>query len=164
MNIPTNKNRSWVAGLHEGIQRLDQDRQRAIMKPAGAACASDLMSLCEKYLGKEVRSLDDLVTGWNVLREKRNLTGKWEYEGNGLRGVFGECGCPLVCSGLIALHPVQCYCSQGLMETIFSRVTGKEVEVEIGRSIGRGDDVCDFFVKLESPRTEYGDGGDDGKD
>ncbi|BDV42146.1 hypothetical protein GURASL_10690 [Geotalea uraniireducens] len=154
MNIPVDKNRSWVAGLHEGIQLLDRDRQRAIMQPAGAACATDLISLCAKYLGKEVRSLEDLVTGWNALREKRNLQGRWVFEGGGIRGIFGECGCPLVRSGLIELHPVQCYCSQGMMETIFSRVTGRAVEVEIGRAIGRGDEVCDFFVNFESPRPD----------
>lgn len=154
MNIPVTKNRSWVTGLHEGIRRLDRDQQRAIMQPAGAECAVDLMALCAKYLGKEVSSLEDLVTGWNTLREKRNLKGKWVFEGGGIRGIFGECGCPLVRSGLVELHPVQCYCSQGMMETIFSRVAGRPVEVEIGRAIGRGDDVCDFFVKFESPRTD----------
>jgi hypothetical protein len=129
-------------------KHVDQDQQRAIMKPAGEACASDLLALCEEYLGYEVRSVEDLVAGWNALREQRNLTGAWAFEGNGLRGVFGECGCPLVCSGLIELHPVQCHCSQGLMESIFSHVAHKAVEVEIRRSIGRGDDVCDFFIRL----------------
>jgi predicted hydrocarbon binding protein len=148
MNIPVNKNRAWMARLHESIDQLDQNLQQSIMKPAGEACASDLMSLCEKYLGKKVISVADLVTGWNILREKRNLKGTWEFEGNGIRGIFGECGCPLVCSGLIELHPVQCLCSQGLMETIFSRVAEKPVDVEIRRSIGRGDDVCDFFIRL----------------
>ncbi|MBI1919584.1 MAG: hypothetical protein HYS23_00740 [Geobacter sp.] len=148
MNIPVNKSRSWMARLHESIDQLDQTQQQTIMKPAGEACASDLMSLCEKYLGKKVSSVTDLVTGWNILREKRNLKGTWEFEGNGVRGIFGECGCPLVCSGLIELHPVQCHCSQGLMETIFSRVAEKPVDVEIRRSIGRGDDVCDFFIRL----------------
>lgn len=148
MSIPINKNRRWMARLHESIDQLDQNLKYTIMKPAGEACASDLMSLCEKYLGKEVSSLEDLVTGWNVLREKRNLQGKWAFEGNGVRGIFGECGCPLVQSGLIELHSVQCYCSQGLMETIFSQVTKKTVEVEIRRSIGRGDEVCDFIIKV----------------
>jgi hypothetical protein len=115
---------------------------------AGKSCATDLLLLCEKYLGEEVSSVEDLVTGWNIIRDKRNLTGRWEFEGNTLRGIFGECGCPLVRSGLIELHPVQCYCSQGMMETVFSQVSGKTVEVEIKRSIGRGDDVCDFLIKL----------------
>jgi hypothetical protein len=82
-----------------------------------------------------------------MIREKRGLTGRWEYEEKGIRGIFGECGCPLVRSGLIELHPVQCYCSQGMMETIFSHIAGRPIEVEIPRTIARGGDACEFLVK-----------------
>lgn len=148
MNIPINKNRSWIARLHEGIAHLDENLKSAIMRPAGEACAADLLSLCEKYLGKKVASIEDLVTGWNIVRDKGSLKGKWEFEGSTLRAIFGECGCPLVRSGLIELHPVQCYCSQGMMETIFYQVSKKRVEVKIKRSIGRGDDACEFLVNF----------------
>jgi len=148
MSIPINKNRSWTAHLHKSIDQLDERTKAAIMRPAGVACASDIFSLCEKHLGKKVESLEDLVKGWNIVRGRLHLTGKWVLEGDGVTGVFGECGCPLVRSGLIELHPVQCYCSQGLMETIFSQAAGRPVEVELKRTIGRGDEVCEFSVKL----------------
>ena len=148
MNIPIHKNRSWIAALHKGIDQMDERTKAAIMRPAGIACASDLLSLCEKYLEKKIESIEDLVTGWNIVRERRHLTDKWLLEGNSITGVFNECGCPLVNSGLIELHPVQCYCSQGLMETIFSEVAARPVQVEIKRSIGRGDKVCEFSVKF----------------
>lgn len=148
MNIPIDKNRSWMASVYEGIDQLDQNVKAAIMKPAGQACADDIVLLCEKYLGRPVKTVDDLVSGWNTIRERRNLTGKWEIKGNNIRGIFGECGCPLVRSGLIELHPVHCYCSQNMMETVFSRISEKPVEVKINRSIGRGDDVCDFLIRL----------------
>jgi hypothetical protein len=148
MDIPIKKNRSWMARLHDGIDHLDQDLKYAIMKPAGEACASDILLLCERYLGKKVSTVEDIIAGWNIIRDRRNLKGRWVIEGNTLRGIFGECGCPLVRSGLIELHPVQCYCSQGMMETIFSQVSKKTIEVEIKRSIGRGDDVCDFLINL----------------
>jgi len=148
MNLPTNKNKSWISLLHKSINGLDEAQQAAIMKPCGQGCASDILSLCEKFLGKKVDSLEDLITGWNMIRDKRGLTGRWEFESNAVRGIFKECGCPLVSSGLIELHPVQCYCSQGMMETIFSKVARKPIEVEIKQTIGRGDDVCHFLVKI----------------
>lgn len=156
MNIPIDKNRNWMAGVYEGIDRLDQNGKAAIMKPAGEACAADIVTLCEKNLGRKINSVDDLLSGWNILRDRRQLTGRWESQGNVIRGIFGECGCPLVRSGLIELHPVHCYCSQGMMETIFSRVSKKPVEVKINRSIGRGDDACEFLIKLSSPYMESG--------
>ncbi len=148
MNIPVDKNRSWMARLYESIDRLDQSTKAAIMKPAGQACADDIVLLCEKYLGRAVNTVDDLVSGWNMVRERRNLTGRWEIQGNVIKGVFGECGCPLVRSGLVELHPVQCYCSQAMMETVFSRVAKKPADVRINRSIGRGDEACEFLIKL----------------
>jgi hypothetical protein len=148
MGIAAKKNQRWVAGLHEGIDQLDQDLKNKIMKPAGNNCALDLLALCEKYLEKRIESIEGLVSGWNVLREKRNLKGKWEFEGKNIRGIFGECGCPLVQSGLIRLHPVHCYCSQQMMENIFSRMTKEKVEVAIKRSICRGDNACEFLVRL----------------
>ena len=149
MLVPIRKNKSWVSRLHAGIDALEEDAKRAVMRPAGEACASDLLRLCEKTLCRKVESIEDLVAGWNTVRRERGLTGEWEIEGNEIRGVFGECGCPLVRSGLIELHPVQCYCSQGLMETVFSRVSGRGSAVELRRTIGRGDGVCDFLIKLQ---------------
>lgn len=148
MNLPIDKNTRWIASLHESIDQLGEDLQAAIMKPVGKRCASDLFSLCESYFGKKIDTIEDLINGWNILRDKRNLEGKWEFKGNRVRGTFYECGCPLVRSGMIKLHPVQCYCSLGMMEMIFSKVTKRTVQVDIKRSIGRGDDVCRFIVKL----------------
>ncbi len=149
MDLPTNKNKSWIALLHKSISGLDENRQAAIMKPCGQGCASDILSLCEKLLDKKVNSLEDLITGWNMIRDQRGLTGRWKFEPDAIRGIFRECGCPLVRSGLIELHPVQCYCSQGMMETVFSEVARRPIEVEIRQTIGRGDDVCHFLVKLK---------------
>ena len=95
MNIPINKNRSWIAQLHKGIDQMDERTKAAIMRPAGISCASDLLSLCQKYLDKKIESIEDLVTGWNIVREKRHLMGKWVLEGKSITGVFSECGCPL---------------------------------------------------------------------
>ena len=148
MNIPVDKNRRWIKSLHQGIDQLNEDLKAAVMKPAGMSCASDLLSFCEDQLGKKIDTIEDLVTGWNLLRDSRGLHGNWKLENGAVHGVFYECGCRLVRSGMIELHPVQCYCSQALMETAFSMVAKTAVEVDIKQSIGKGDDVCEFLVRL----------------
>lgn len=148
MNLPIMKNKNWISLLHNSIAGLDEQRQALVMKPCGQGCAEDILSLCEKFLGRKVGSMEDLIAGWNMIRENRGFAGKWEFETNAIRGIFSECSCPLVKSGLMELHRVQCYCSQGMMETIFSRVAGRRIEVELKQTIGRGDDVCHFFVHL----------------
>ena len=147
MNLPIAKNKSWVSLLHRSIAGLDEQQQAAIMKPCGQGCAEDILLLCEKILGRKVETIEDLIAGWNLRREQRGLNGKWEFEQDTIMGVFRECSCPLVSSGLIELHRTQCYCSQGMMESIFSRVAGRPVEVEIKQTIGRGNKVCHFVVK-----------------
>jgi hypothetical protein len=142
MNIPVDKNRKWMAGLHESIDQLEEKQKAAILKPVGKTCALDLLKLCEDHLGRAIVTMEDLIDGWNILRQSRQLKGKWEIDGATIKGTFGECGCPLVRSGMIDLHPVQCYCSQGMMETIFAGVAKHSVTVDIKRSIGRGDSVC----------------------
>lgn len=148
MKIPIEKNRKWVAKLHKSIDQLAKEQKASIMKQAGASCADDLLKLCESFLGRKINSIKDLVSGWNILRDSRKLEGKWELENNIAHGIFNECGCPLVRSSMIELHPIQCLCSQGMMEIIFSKVAKRAVKVEIKRAIGRGDGVCEFVVTL----------------
>lgn len=148
MNIPIDKNKKWVASLHRSIDQLGEKHKAAIMKQVGMNCASDLLTLCEGYLGRQIDIFEDLVSGWNILRDSRNLKGNWKLENGIAHGIFDECGCPLVRSGLIELHPVQCLCSQGMMEMIFSKVSKKDAKVEIRRAIGKGDNVCEFVVSF----------------
>ena len=140
------KNIRWIGAVEKSIAKLHAAQQKTVMHEAGWECAADLLTLCEKSLGRAIASVADLVKGWNLLRADRGLHGDWVLEGNIVRGVFQECGCPLVRSGLVQLHPARCFCSQSMMETIFSEIAGKEVSVEILRTIGRGDAVCEFHV------------------
>lgn len=146
MKLPIAMNRRWIRGLHEGLGSLDEGDRLKIMKPAAFQCSSDIWKLCEQFLGKDIESVDDLTEGWNLLRADRGLVGSWVKEGGLFKGVFSECGCPLVRSGLIELHPVQCRCSQSMMEQIFSRAAKRDASVKLERSIARGDKVCEFII------------------
>jgi hypothetical protein len=50
-------------------------------------------------------------------------------------------------TGRNELHPVQCFCSHGMMETVFSQICKSPVEVEIKRSNGRDDHGCEFLIR-----------------
>lgn len=149
MNIPAEKTKKWISSLHEAIDLLHEDVKAIIMKSSGSNCATDIIALSEMSLGFEIKSIEDLVEGWNLLRKSKKLTGVWQFDNGYIKGTFSECGCPLVRSGLIQLHPVQCLCSKGMMETIFSKVSKKDVEVVIRQSIGKGDKVCEFVIYIK---------------
>ncbi len=136
-----------IAALYEGIGSLDEGAQRKAMQSAGVQCANGLLPLCEERLGRKIETIEELIAGWNKLRESRNLGGRWEFTGDAVRGIFPECGCPLVRSGLLQLHPVHCLCSKTMMETIFVLVSRKTINVEIRRSICRGDYLCEYLIR-----------------
>ena len=129
-----------------GLFGLSLDKMDIKSEPDN--CTSNLLVLCERYLGKSIDAIEDLVKGWNLLRKDRLLKGEWEFEGNCIRGLFYECGCPHVRSGMIKLCPAQCDCSQEMMNIVFSQVAKEEVKVDIKQSIGRGHDACEFVVTL----------------
>jgi len=149
LNVPNEKSRRWIKGLHEGIDQLGEDIKLNVMRSAAIHCAEDLLLLCKDYLGKPINSEKDLISGWIMLKNDRGLTSNWVLEDNIIRATFNECGCPLVRSGLVELHPVQCYCSQNMIENVFSQASKKTVNVKIERSIGRGDSVCEFIISFE---------------
>jgi len=142
------KNKRWIGAIENGIAGLDPQQQKLVMQEAGRDCSLDIGTLCEKALETMMDSVADLVRGWNLVRQSRNIDGDWVLEGKVVRGVFEECGCPLIRAGLVELPPVQCWCSQNMMEAIFYRAAKEMVSVEIRQSIGRGDKVCEFCITL----------------
>ncbi|MGB6068420.1 MAG: hypothetical protein WBG50_26730 [Desulfomonilaceae bacterium] len=146
MDVPADKMNRWITARLEGIDDLDEEVKFSIAKRAGELCAADLMALCEKHLMRKRASASDLVARWNELRRQRNRAGRWELNEGIVTTIFPECGCPLVRSGMIELHPVQCHCSQSMIESIFSRVCKRPVRVLIRRLIGNGDGVCEFLI------------------
>ncbi|WP_035239159.1 DUF6144 family protein [Desulfobacter vibrioformis] len=143
-----NKNQKWIESLHEGISLLNETDQETLMKKAGISCVSDILQLCESSLGHEIKTISDLINGWNILRKSKGLKGGWQSNDLEITGVFHECGCPLVRGKYVKLHPIQCLCSKGMIETIFSKVSQTNVKVEMKQSIGNGDNMCEFKVIL----------------
>ena len=56
-----------------------------------------------------------------------------------------------IIAGSIVKGPTFCLCSRGWVKAVFGEALGQEVEVEVVRAIGRGDECCEFVV---SPRPQ----------
>ena len=53
-----------------GLTLEMQDFEKLIMQESGKDCSSDVWKLCEKALGAPVESVDDLIRGWNLARQR----------------------------------------------------------------------------------------------
>ena len=66
--------------------------------------------------------------------------------------VCTECGCPLVQEGYVENSPTFCLCSRGWVKAVFTEALGEEVDVDLVRAIGRGDECCEFVVNSRGSR------------
>lgn len=94
------------------------------------------------------------MKGYNFLREALGLHGKWRLKDGVAMGAFQECGCPMVRTGLLELHPTHCLCTHAMLKNLFQEAFDGPVTVEILESIARGDRVCRFQVTPENASSK----------
>jgi len=139
---------TWIESLEACLaKRGDHTLTKEVMKAAGEKCSIQIFDDCRQILGKSPESVDELLDAMNKRRsQNHNLTSLWEKQDNAAHLILEECNCTLVKAGLAEPNPVHCLCSEGMMESLFSKVCGGEVSVELAKSIGNGHDVCEFHV------------------
>lgn len=126
-----------------GLEGVDEETRLRIMEKCGEACAETGDLDVAKRIAEETSDIDEIIEKAN---DRIAWCGKWAREGDKITTVCTECGCPLVRNGLVSLTGTFCYCSLGWVKTIFETLLRKPVKVELRKSIGRGDDVCEYVV------------------
>lgn len=61
------------------------------------------------------------------------------------------CHCPRIRDAIAmgrTISPTYCYCGGGFYKGLWERILGREVKIELIRSILKGDDVCQFRIHL----------------
>lgn len=141
-------NLNWIDSLENCLAGCgNPDLTREVMKAAGEKCSVQIFDDCRQIIEKNPESVDELLSAMNQRRSpNHNLTSLWEKRGNTARLILEECNCTLVKAGLAKPNPTHCLCSQGMMESLFSKVHNGTVNVELVQSIGNGHDVCEFIV------------------
>jgi predicted hydrocarbon binding protein len=145
------RNAAWIEAVEKALTEYGNiNLSKHVMKAAGRECAQQILADCEEILGKKPETVDELLDATNQRRrELHHLTSTWERQGNRAHLKIDKCACTLVKAGLAKPNPVHCLCSAGLMEHIFSAVCKGPVNVEVVRTIGQGDDKCEFYVNFQ---------------
>jgi hypothetical protein len=133
----------------DSLSHLDDETRDKIIRLCGEACAKDAtwgsaIDIAKKISQEETR-LDRIIERVN---NEISWCGKWVRRGNIVSSTCNECGCPLVRHGVVKNPEVFCDCSKGWVDTIFSTLFKRPVQVRLEKSIGRGDDECRFSVIL----------------
>ena len=145
------RNITWIEAVENAItENSNEIIAKKIMKAAGKKCAQQILEECKQILGKMPENVDELIEATNIRRQRQlNLNSLWERDGNKAHLKIDECGCTLVKAGLAKPNPVHCLCTVGMFESVFSAVCQGSVNVEIIKTIGFGDNVCEFYVYFQ---------------
>lgn len=133
----------------EGLDSLDEESKKEIMKRCGKACAEEEMygpavAIAER-ISEQEQALERVIERMN---KEIAWCGDWMLEGDRITCTCEECGCPLVKNGVVKHTRVFCYCSLGWVETIFGILLNRKVHADLEKAIGFGDDVCRYVVHI----------------
>jgi len=136
--------KSWIRGIYQGLQTVDDETAKKILSKAGANCAKIYLSVYGRDLSK--MTLDE----W--LKTEVDMGGKVEKKGEYIVYEFtpSKCECLLVEEGIIPLTPKLCSsCFTNWLENQFQTMTGRKVRAELVESLATGADRCVFRIWLK---------------
>jgi predicted hydrocarbon binding protein len=123
---------------------------RGIMREAGKNCAAQLLAKTVNHFGRTPKSVHELVEAMNKRRKDLlNTTNFLTIKGNQVHFRLDKCGCDLVEAGLAEPNETFCHCSAGMFENLFEPFCKGEVNVEIVKAIGMGDNCCEFIIHFD---------------
>lgn len=126
------------------LDTVDLEARKRIMESCGRACAQEDGDLAiAEEIGKTTGNTTEVV---GRINKELLWCGIWSQKEKSIESTCTKCGCPLVKSKAIKHNATWCYCSRGWVKAIFEAALKKRVEVELEKSIGRGDSVCRFVV------------------
>ena len=138
--------RAWIRGVLAGLDEVDEETARKVLKKCGEACAK---SWLDSYgydpasydLDSWIKLLNELEPGArNVKREDDSVL----YE---LKP--GKCSCPLVTENVVELTPNLCSaCAPNFFE-YFKKAAKRPVRVEVVESLATDADKCVFRIWLQ---------------
>ena len=134
-----------INSIINGMEELSIAKRRKIMEKSGEACAIAGSYEIAKKISEKTTNIEEII---NDINNQIPWCGQWNLKDNIIRSVCNECGCPLVKNKIVSLNSTFCYCSLGWVKLIFNTLFKKPVHVEMLKSIGAGDNTCEFVVYI----------------
>jgi len=113
------------------------------MEKSGEACALAGSFKIAKKIAEESTEIEEIIAKVN---DQVPWCGKWKLERNRISSTCLECGCPLIRNKIVIPNGTFCYCSVGWAKKIFEILLKKQVDVNLEKSKGSGDDKCKFSI------------------
>jgi hypothetical protein len=130
---------AWLGNMKRdlpeaGMVKVIEDNGRACAERGGmVAGAASLNGDVDRFLAEMGKHIGEN----NIKREGSKIT-----------LVYDKCYCPLVADSTEKLPAEYCLCTRGWTKAVYGALAGKEVKVDLKRSIKRGDSQCLIEVEL----------------
>ncbi|MEM2510301.1 MAG: hypothetical protein QXY40_05565 [Candidatus Methanomethylicia archaeon] len=138
--------REWIKGVVTGLNEVDEETARKILKECGEACAKIWL---DSY-GYDPASYD--LNSWiRLIQQLEPDVRSINIVGNIITYELKpkECICPLVSGNIVKLTSKLCSaCAVNFFEYIFRKVTKKPVRARIIESFATGADKCVFQIQI----------------
>jgi predicted hydrocarbon binding protein len=136
----------WISILMASVdEHTDESLSRDLLKNCARAHYEHLKM--NEFLKPYVGDLEKFI---HFIEEKWG----WKISYSKEEGVLiadenkNYCVCPMVNKEKGIKSSILCYCSEGFAELMFSDVAGKQVQAKVISSIHRGQDRCQYEIKL----------------
>jgi len=136
--------RNWIKNLSKIMSEDFFQESLKILEKNGRNCAKQngveiITSIMAKCINKP---LEQIICEMN----KHVLAGgKLKIKDNIITGIYERCCCP----GNLAIGDAHlCNCTIGWLKEIFEIACNKSVNVELTKTINRGDSNCEFIIKF----------------
>ena len=143
MLYPKIKMEHWIKELLSNLDSsVDEKTKQNIMEKCGPKCPfshlpNDELIKLRNESKTEEEFLKKISEVWRLVKE-----------GNEYYVVFDKCYCPLVMNDLENSSKTMCYCTLGSLKHKFKISLGRDVEVEMLKTVLAGDDECRFKIKV----------------
>ncbi|MFX1316519.1 MAG: DUF6144 family protein [Promethearchaeota archaeon] len=135
----------FINSIIRGLEDFELEKRRKVIEKCGETCALDGSLNVAQKIAAETENLEEII-------EKANTQipwcGKWILKRNQITSKCMKCGCPLVINNIVKINSTFCYCSVGWVRIIFETLLKKPIEVKLEKSIGFGDNICEFIINF----------------
>jgi hypothetical protein len=134
----------WFSGLMDGLEEVDDEARKTILRACGKACAHSYTVQRFQYAKRDSADLEDFLAR---LADKFPEARYERIAPHTIRVNYDRCECDLVKCGLVK-SPLLCECSAYNLRENFERSLGTPVTVVIESSLLRGGTCCALLVSL----------------
>jgi len=134
-----------INSMINGLEDLSIETRRKVMEKSGEECAIAGSYQIAKKISEKTNNIKEIIEKVN---SQIPWCGKWKLEDITIRSICNECGCSLIRNKIVKLNSIFCHCSLGWIKIIFKTLLNKPVQVEMLKSIGAGDDTCEYIVYI----------------